>query len=345
MKLERVCEFLSHVERYRTSGDGTQATMKCPFCGDSTKSNHGHLSVKLEISTKEPMVYQCFRADCGKKGALTTDVLNLLGCSDMEALMELATHNAGVGGHLEKKFTQRDPKDYEIVNLPVSDNDAKLAYINRRLGTTLDTGDLRQFKIQLSLYEFLNLNNIRKLAFSKKVCDQLDRYTIGFMSIFNDYLICRDVSPDLKTGYRYTMYRTSGKASPDDTKIFALPAEIDLLEPTPAEISVAEGPFSIIGAYLHGDKFGHTAPNRLWLANCGSQYRNTIMTAVKQYGLTDSIIRIWSDSEIKLTAYETLLKQLEPHMNVIQMYVHYNEKSDDFGHAARDIKMNIVRLK
>lgn len=345
MKLERVCEFLSKVERYRLSGDGSQATVKCPFCGDSTKSNHGHLSIKLEITEKEPMVYQCFRADCGKKGALTTDVLNLLGCSDMETLMELASHNSGVGGYLEKKFAQRDPKDYEIVNLPISDNDAKLAYINQRLGTTFCTGDLRKFKIQLGLYEFLNLNNIRKLAFSKKTCNLLDEYTIGFMSIFNDYLICRDITPDMKTGYRYTMYRTSGKPSPDDTKIYTLPAEIDLLEPTPAEISVAEGPFSILGAYLHENKFGHIAKNQLWMANCGSQYRNTIMTAVRQYGLTDSIIHIWSDSEIKISAYEKLLKQLEPHMRVIQMYVHYNEKSDDFGHPNHEIKMNTVRIK
>jgi len=259
--------------------------------------------------------------------------------------MELASHNASVGGHLEKKFAVRDPRDYVLVNLSLSDNDEKLAYINNRLGTTLKSGDLRDFKIQLSLYDFLNLNNIRKLAFGKKTCNLLDQHTIGFLSMYNDYLICRDITEDLKTGKRYTMYRTSGNPSPDDTKIYCLPTELDLLDPNPAEISVAEGPFSIIGASLYGKGFGHTARNNLWMANCGSQYHNTIMQAVRRYGLLDVVIHIWSDSEIVIKKYETLLKMLDTEMNVIQFYVHYNEKAEDFGHAKDQIKDNIVRLK
>lgn len=345
MRLERVCRFLETVDRYRESTDGTQATLRCPYCGDSDKSGHGHFSIKLDIKSSEAMPYQCFRAICGRAGILTTETLQSLGCTDMETLMELAVHNSKISRNIEKGFITKESKGYEMVNLPISDNIAKLEYLNRRLGIHLEPKDLRQYKIQLSLYDFLNLNNIQRLAYSKPTCDNLDAYTIGFLSMYNDYMICRDITPEIRTGLRYTIYRTSGKPSPDDMKLYSIPTELDLLDPNPAEINIAEGTFSILGAYLHGDDIGKQARNNIWLANCGTGYHNTIMHVVKQYGLLDGIIHIWSDSEIKLAKYESVLEKIRNRMNVIGMYVHYNTKAEDFGHPANKIEVNTIRLE
>ena len=78
MKLERVYRFLKTVPRFKESGDGKQVTCKCPFCGDSTKSDHGHFSIKVDTDPGEPMWYKCFRASCEEKGVLTPKVLELM---------------------------------------------------------------------------------------------------------------------------------------------------------------------------------------------------------------------------------------------------------------------------
>ena len=137
-----------------------------------------------------------------------------------------------------------------------------------------------------------SFNDYSKEAFNdaaqirlKEYCDKLDYYCIGFMSMYNDYIICRDISRELKSGNRYTMYRTSGVSNKDDMKLYCIPADIDLLDPRPACINIAEGPFSILGAYLHCNDIGNTEKNSLWLANCGAKYKNTLLHVTKQFGL------------------------------------------------------------
>lgn len=345
MILPKVKAFLESCQRAKLNGDETQITIACPYCGDSNKQNdHGHFSIKLDVEKNEPLLYQCFRADCGKRGILTTETLQLLGCSDMETLLELAGHNADINDRIEKGFNTKQSRNYEMVNLSISDNKEKLKYINQRLGTDFDYGDLRKFKIQLGLYEFLRVNNIGKLAFGKQFCDLVDEYCVGFMSMYRDYLICRDISNSQKTGRRYTMYRISGKPNPLDMKLYSIPGTVDLLDPDPAIINIAEGTFTIIGAYLYGG-YGHDANNNLWLANCGTGYQETLTHVVKQYGLTDIRLNIWSDSEIKLKKYELLLKSVQNRMNLKEVNVFYNEKAEDFGQPKKFIKVNRVRLK
>lgn len=344
MKLPRVNAFLQTVPRYHPSGDGIQVTLQCPFCGDSQKSEHGHFSIKVDIDPGEPMWYRCFRADCEVKGVLTAKVLDMLGCNDPETLIELDSYNKTVNVRADKDFVTKRARSYQIVNVLRADTKAKLAYLNKRLGIAFTEDTLRKLKIQLSLYSFLNINFIRTLAFSRARCDLLDEYTICFMSMYDDYLICRDITKDLKTGYRYTTYRTSGKPQPNDMKLYSIPTELDLLDPNPAEINVAEGTFSIIGAYFHCDGVGRSARNNVWLANCGSEYEKSIMHMVKQYGFVDIIIHIWSDSEIKLEKYEKLYRKINKCANILGMYVHYNTKAEDFGHPASMIKMNTIEI-
>lgn len=343
MKLPLVTKFLSTVPRYRESGDGKQIQLKCPFCGDSNKSDHGHLSIKIDVDRSEALPYRCFRADCQRSGILTTEVLQQLGCTDMATLLELSKHNQGISKNLDKPFNDKVSKGYTLVNLDIKPNMDKLGYINKRLGTEFTPADLKQFKIQLGLYEFLNVNYINRLSFPKSYCDLLDQHTIGFLSMYSDYLICRDITKDLKTGNRYTMYRASGKPDPNDMKLYCIPTEIDIIDPKPAEIHVAEGTFSILGAYLHTG-IGHEARNSVWLANCGSEFLNTIIHVVKQYGLLNIVLHVWSDSEIKMDKYEKLARSLQGRVKIAAMFVHYNTKSDDFGHAKNQIKTTSIRL-
>lgn len=289
------------------------------------------------------MPYQCFRADCGETGILTTETLQLLGCSDTEVLLELASHNRTISTKLEKGFNEKINHDYQVVNLSLSDNQAKLDYINNRLGVNFRFEDLRNFKIQLGLYDFLRGNYINNLAFKKSQCDLLDQYTIGFLSMYSDYLICRDITSTLETGMRYTMYRIRGRATENDKKLYCIPAQLDLLDPHPADINIAEGTFSILGAYLHTKK-GRDNPNSLWLANCGSGYKNTLLHVVKQFGLYDVNLHIWSDSEIGIKKYEKLLRDVSDRTRIRACHIYYNKKAEDFGVPGNQIKVDKTDL-
>lgn len=344
MILPRVYDFLSSLPAFKSSGDGTNVIVRCPYCGDSVKSSdHGHFSIKVDVAQNEPMWYQCFRAECGAKGILKTSTLQMLGCTDMETIMELSRHNNGIGSGIDKDFIVKRSRGYELVNLDIPMNQNKLKYVNSRLGTEFEVGELRNYKIQLGLYEFLRVNNINKLAYARTACDTIEANCIGFMSMYGDYLIFRDCSDNLVTGRRYNIYRASGKPNPTDMKLYCIPTEIDILSPEPADINIAEGTFSILGAYLH-TKIGRDHRNSIWCANCGTGYLNTILHLAKQYGLLDMCIHIWSDSEIGVGKYEKVIKDLKGRISIESFDVHYNSKAEDFGHAKKDIKVENINL-
>ena len=69
------------------------------------------------------------------------------------------------------------------------------------------------------------------------------------------------------------------------------------------------------------------------------------MVWVKQYGLLDVYLNVWSDSEIPIKKYTELMKRLEPRMNLMKMHVFYNVAAEDFGHSKRDIKLDVVTLR
>ena len=345
MNTDRIIDFLKSLPYAKISSDGQQLSCRCPYCGDSRKDpTHTNFSIRIGVKDKEPFLYCCFRADCGKSGILTTDTMQLLGCNDMETLSELANWNKTISKKFEKGFTARKKRNYEIVNVKSNRSKNKLAYINRRLGMAWSYKDLADYRIQLSLIDFLRGNNIKKLAYGPSYVDMLDRYCVGFISMYKDYAILRDCTPNLVTKRRYHMYRTSGVVGENDTKIYAIPTEIDILDPSAADINVAEGAFSILGAYLHTEH-GRTQRNTLFMANCGSEYFNTIMSACAQYALIRVKLHLWADSEVPIKKFQALYKRLKDRLIIESATVYYNDAAEDFGQPAEKIKVRQVLLK
>lgn len=339
MRLERVIDYLMTMPHARTSGDGTKIYHDCPYCTGGNDAGKTHFMVSADIEEDAPMRFICFRASCGKKGVLTTDILREdFGCLDQEVLVELATHNTHINLKKEKNFEARERRDYVIANLPKGNNLAKLRYIQNRLGQNIGFDDLKNLKIQLSILEMLRINDINKIALSPNRMKLVDVYCMGFMSIFNDFLICRDITPDLKTGVRYYNYRISGSSGKKDVPIYTIPTEINLMDPRSAIINVAEGPFSILGAKLNTD-VGDERPNSIWAANCGAYYQDTIMNLCKQYGLLKVRINCWSDTEIKNDYYRSLYDRLKGRLDIRRMTVWRNSLAEDFGHRREDIRL------
>ena len=344
MRLPLLYEALSRMDNFHESGDGRNVSCRCPLCGGSRSDPLEHsFSVKIDVDEGEPIYFQCFKAACLRKGALRSDTLQEMGITDINVLLEVANHNKTVSADFDKPFNIRQSRDYTLVNLPIGNAPMKLAYINRRLGANLAVEDLIDFKIQLSLLDMLRINDIRQLSVKKTQAQLLDVYCIGFISMFKDYMICRDITSDMKTGKRYYTYRISGRPDPNDLRIYSTPREVSLMDPKSAIINVAEGPFSILGAYLNTD-LGAEHPNSIWVANCGSEFENTIMRVCKQFGFLKVRINIWSDSEIKVDKYQKLYAMLKDRLDIRRMIVYYNDKSDDFGHPKSEIRIREVTI-
>jgi len=337
MLLPGLRNFFTMAPLYREK-DSNNLEMRCLICGGS-KSNTSarQLSIKLPEDKKEPVLYNCYRASCpsnrnGRSGGiLTPEVLTKqMRCMDAETSMELAKHNKGIKWIKNSKGIIREKKGYTTFNLNNQRNKSKLEYLNKRLGWSLQTSDLKKLKIQLSLYDFLQINNIKKVPFPPNVMDMIDRYCIGFISAFDDYIIFRDISPNNILGQRYITYRINEKNT-HETKIYIHPGEIDLLSPEPATITVAEGIISLFGGIYNNDLNINT-PNKVFAANCGSHFTHTISSICVQYGLTNIVLNILSDSEVKRRFYDKLYRQIKDDIDIQEMIVHYNRKREDFGH-------------
>ena len=344
MYLDRVVDFLKTVPNSSISTDGKELSCACPWCDMDLNNPHSHhLSILIDVDPGQTMVYHCFRSSCQESGILKTETLQRLGCTDMETILELAKHNASISKSIDG-FTPKKKRKLITLNINNKENKKKAAYINVRLGTHMTIPEMKELKIQLSLYDYLRINRIKKLAYPKHVCDEIDEYAIGFISMYEDYVIFRDITREMITGRRYTIYRSTGVPDPGDVKIYCIPTEIDLTDPEPAILNIAEGPFSILGAYLHTE-IGRDRRNCLFLANCGAGYLRTIKHVCKQYGFLDIVINIFSDSEISMDVYRKLYRNLKGELSIHSMVVYYNEASDDFGVPPDLIKIKTATIK
>ena len=340
MKLDLVRDWLEgEMENVRSSGDGQWLRVQCPWCG------HQDLSIYIDPDDGEGAHYKCWSASCDRHGALTTEILREWGCIDQATLEELARFNKSVNPKLEKTFVVREKRDYRIINLPRGNAMIKLRYIQERLGVPLTLDQLRDFKIQLSILDMLRLNDIREIATSESQLRSININCIGFVSMYDDYLICRNIAAK-KGEMRYYNYRLSGvrgKEGKDDLKIYTLPTSIDLLDPKAANINVAEGVFSLLGAYFHTD-IGKDRPNSIFTANCGTQSGSTVMQICKRFGLTKVRLNFFSDSEIGVDTYQKIYQSIRNRLDIRSMDVWYNSASDDFGHPRNEIKLKKVTI-
>ena len=331
-QLDLVRDWLeSEMENVRPSGDGAWLRVQCPWCG------HQDLSINVDPDDQDPIRWKCFSASCDRHGVLTTDILKEWGCIDQPTLEQLALYNKTANVKAEKAFVVREKRDYRIVNLPRGNAMAKLRYIQDRLGVPLTMEQLKDFKIQLSILDMLRVNDINDIATSKNTLRAIDVNCIGFVSMYDDYLICRNIAAK-KGEMRYYNYRLSGskKADKNDLKIYTIPTDIDLMDPRSANINVAEGVFSLLGGYFHTD-IGKDRRNNVFVANCGTMGSNTIMRVCKQYGLTKVRLNFFSDSEIGVEAYQKLYKEIKNRLDIRHMTVYYATEADDFGHSKKDL--------
>lgn len=342
--IDKVIDFLLSQERSKFNMQRTNIVCRCVFCGDPKSRTSANLSIKVGVEENEPIVYQCFRAECQEKGLLTVEVLQRhFRCNDMAVILELSKHNDKLS--IKKgKYRQKRIRQIELVNLKNKQNQNKLKYINDRLGVELTTKDLKKLKIQLSLLDMLDINDITKYTFKKSYIDYINGNSIGFVSVFYEYVICRMLNKDSAIRYlNYPIYKNDNLDN-DASKMYLIPTDIDLLSPNPTVLHLAEGPFSILGAYFNVEPYLYS-DNNIYAANCGGGYFKSISTIVKRYGLTNLSVIIYSDSEIQMVKYEELYQRVKKECHIESFIVAYNKIKEDFGYSKSLIEVKYKELK
>lgn len=322
--------------KYNT--DKTEIICICPWCNGGRKSER---SFYISIPTKDKprLLFRCFRASCRQgqtKGYITPDFLRMINCNNYEANIYLNGLNKEA--LKEKRFTEKGSR--YIRNFPSPEDKlskAKLQYINKRLGISLNLKDLIKLKIHTNMNELFKYNDVPKDKKKDYYYKNLSDYGIAFISTYNDYIVVRNATESEKIK-RYSIVDIFDTDEyMEKFKTYNIPTKIDLLSDSPIELILTEGSFDILSVYFNIEDKGDF--NKIYCSVSGSSYERIINHYIRQYGLLDLIIKIYSDTEVELSYYERIYKNIKKFTNSLEMYVYYNKKYKDFGVSKKEIEI------
>lgn len=344
-KEEYITYLLRNIPRSKLVSGGREVNCRCFYCPDSKDISSGHFYISIPSSNKELSLYHCFK--CNTSGVVTYKTLIEWGIYDENMAQDLLNHNkeAGISGKNNKYLNNTI---YNISNNTTTINNAskiKLTYINDRLGVNLSYDDLRSLKICLNLKDLLNDNRITRLTRDEQIVDQLDINFLGFISIDNAFLnmrrICGEGCVYKSIDKRYINYKIFDKYDTSQ-RFYTIPTNIDLNQPNPIKIHIAEGPFDILSVYLNL----RNREEGIYTSISGNNFIGIILYFLTMYRLPLTEFHIYPDNDKygsngKIDKIKKLLMPL-----LCSLYIHRNQfpGEKDFGVSKDNIRETIERL-
>lgn len=333
---------LENVPDARPASGGKEIVCRCRLCGDSRdpKSKHFYIG----FANDSVILYNCFK--CGSSGVFTPKMLRMFDLYDStEIAIELDRYNKEMM-KLPKNRIYSDTAIHRLNNNFISDNDlslAKLRYINNRLGTNLTYQDILNMKIVLNLKDLLRSNYINSYTRHENIVDELDTSFIGFISYDNSFINMRNLRSGKvhkSVDTRYVNYNIFGKVD-NSKRYYIIPTNINLLDPNPIKIRIAEGPFDILSIYhnMVEDKY-----NNVFASIGGKAYLNIIKFFIQELGLINIELHIYPDADIDDWSMYNIRNYLDPFN--IDIFVHRNTYpgEKDFGVSKDKIKESITQI-
>ena len=310
--------------------------VRCPYCGDSKTINHGHFSILIDTMSDAPLLYRCFK--CNDSGIITPQVLEDLGLyANQEFIRDLNLMNRTSTNGVyfkDRPKTFRVPKFTDCL-----ENAKKLDYINRRLGLELTYEDCTQYKIVLSLVEFMRENHIRvgdaldgsSINLPMRSIQELDTHYVGFLSSNNNKITLRDYTPD-QCGFFGRYYKVTIDPFNQSPNTFSgLVIQFDQLYTGDIDVHIAEGTFDIISALRNLPH--RESENSLFFASCGYGFGTIIKYLVYMGVTTDINLHIYSDADKSDNDHRKALTKGLSKIWLDKVHVHRNGFSGekDFG--------------
>ena len=321
---------LNYFPNATIASGGKELLMRCPFCGDS-KNIHskGHFYISLG-NNDEPIFYNCFK--CHAKGLLTPQVLGDMGIFDTGLNVELNIHNRSSQEESLRNNIYK-PRVYYLNNnyvTPSPLSEAKLRYINKRLGQNLGYSELLQSKIVLNLSDLIYANKL-DITRDKRLMQELNDSFIGFISQDNTFINMRNLRQGKVSKYidtKYVNYNVFGLKE-EHIKYYTIPTSINLSNPSRIKLHIAEGPFDILSIKYN---LNPNSNRDIFSSIGGSSYYDIIDYFITDMGLLNLEVHVYFDNDQNR---DHITRNINRLLSIygIPLYTHLNgfEGEKDYG--------------
>lgn len=291
--------------------------IRCPFCGDSQSDpKESHLYIKCDYDPTIPLVYYCFRGNCGARGVVGKDFLDKLGVK-VDGVEKLVNQTFNKISYMKKTNVSI------ITGAPILGS-LQIQYIERRLGKGFTVEDYDKFKI------IWNMDSIIPYITDERVKNTLpsNLNSVSFLSEDKSVILTRffwDEEPRWKKSKMFVF---------DNKSFYTIKAILDLFTTDRIVINIAEGIFDILSVYKNFNDGG----SHVHIASLGADYESAIVYAINSGFIGSNVtIRIYIDSNID----EKILKNKIKKYNWIfgKMYIIKNIKYEDVGTVINNIKL------
>lgn len=336
---------LNRIPTANTASGGKVVNCRCFYCPDGKNPKSKHFYISIPQSADEPSLYYCHK--CLSSGIVTHNTLIDWGIYDEKIALMITEHNKNCRRYVKNAGYFND----SIYNLN-NDNttidetsEIKRRYLCERLGLDLSYDYLRKMKIVLNLYDLFKSNNINTYTRDKNIVSQLSNNFIGFLSIDNAFLNMRRVCDEglvYKTiDKRYINYKIFDKFNTEQ-RFYTIPTSVNILQPDPIKIHIAEGPMDILSIYenLRNREEG------IYSSIGGSNYKSQVLYFLRRFKLPYTEIHLYPDNDKQGSnnKIKWICKTLSPLRS--KFYIHRNmyPNEKDFGVPKDKIDEKIIPM-
>lgn len=336
---------------HKGSRQGSQYAIRCPFCGDSRKSHHPHLYIKLAPDNRDgiPLFpYDCKLCQKGKSRVMTLYAAEKIGIRNAELLEYIGSiqkikENSIVSSGtnvIAKKLTVSIPDTTDV------GIQRKLDYLYDRLQDDDLVSDPSKYKIIIDLVSFFQKNQLQPnfdYPDPKRLLRTMHNCCVGFISFDNTHINFRDITNTLENRYTQYMIYSESKLKQKDliaetSGIYFIPNRINTMA-YPLRLVMAEGSFDILRTY--GDFYGHDSSYGLFASVSNSHGYIPCITKLLEYGMMFDSIEIYSDDDVDLGFYKKFVRPMVP---LADIKVYYNQLSKDVGNKRDPCKLSRVTI-
>lgn len=333
----------THIPNAKYASGKSEINCRCMYCSDSKNMNKGHFYISIPKADNELSFFTCKK--CQASGLVTNTKLIEWGLFDAQVGMDLNKHNQKIfklpsNKKLKSEFVHNvrynNIHDDKLTRF-------KLKYINERLGLNLNYHDCMREKIILNINDIFTQNKITQYTRHESIINCLDTSFVGFLSYDNSFINMRNLEINQlpsSIDKRYINYNLFNKM--DNTqRFYIIPTDIRLLDPTPIQIHIAEGPFDILSIYHNMNK---TLNQTIYSGVGGSGYKGLIRFLINNLKIINPIIHIYPDKDIKQYKMDDIANLLYPFKT--PLYIHRNiyPGEKDFGVPINRIQDSIARI-
>ena len=323
---ELIVQRLRELPVCNVNDDKTEYTVRCPYCGDSTKDpTHAHLGLHIDLNQDDLMIYNCFR--CGESGVITDSTLEDLGIYLTEQdVREFRSYNKKIA-KLTNRAIIRTERFKVPICTPTQTTEPKRLYLNRRLGLDFSYEDMGKCKIFPSILQFMQANELVMLpGVTDRGIWMLENFYIGFLSSNNNLLTFRNIGTKGKRYYKVIL----NPYNADNNTFYSIPSQLDLLYTGDLHVHIAEGTFDILSIkYNLRPQYEHQA----FYASCGYSYMAILKNLARNGIVTNLIPHIYADRDKTDRDHWKLLKSSPVYAFTEHVYLHRNgvETEKDYG--------------